>query len=188
MKIGARIATPRLVLRHWTKNETDRAAFHRLNSDEQVMRFFPYRLTRELADARLDAVIAKAEADGFGWGAACLSETGEPVGYLGLARTSLSMKFGDAVEIGWRFLPEAWGIGLATEAAKALRHHGFSELGLAEILAFAAEANHASRRVMERIGMKHDPSRDFDHPNVPSGHPELMRHVFYQIANPSGNT
>lgn len=182
MKIGARIETPRLVLRHWTGDETDRAAFHRLNSDEQVMRFFPYRLSRELSDARLDAVIAKAEADGFGWGTACLRETGAPIAFLGLARTSLAMKFGDAVEIGWRFLPEAWRKGLATEAGKALLRHGFSDLRLAEIIAVAAEANNASRRVMERIGMVHDPERDFDHPNVPADQPHLMRHVFYYAA------
>jgi hypothetical protein len=34
---------------------------------------------------------------------------------------------------------------------------------------------------MERIGMTHDPSRDFDHPNVPPDWP-LKRHVFYAIA------
>lgn len=181
MKIGARIETPRLALRHWTGDEADRAAFHRLNSDERVMRFFPYRLTRELSDARLDAVMDKARADGFGWGTACLRTTGEPVAFLGLARTSLAMKFGDAVEIGWRFLPEAWGIGLATEAGKALLDHGFSDLGLVGVIAVAAEANHASRRVMERIGMTHDPARDFDHPHVLREHPELMRHVFYHV-------
>ena len=62
MKSGTVIGTPRLVLRPWADGETDRAAFHRLNSDEQVMRFFPYRLTRAEADARFDAVRAKLQA------------------------------------------------------------------------------------------------------------------------------
>jgi ribosomal-protein-alanine N-acetyltransferase len=30
---------------------------------------------------------------------------------------------------------------------------------------------------MEKIGMTHDPARDFDHPNVPAG--PLQRHVLY---------
>jgi uroporphyrin-III C-methyltransferase len=45
-------------------------------------------------------------------------------------------------------------------------------------------ANVRSRRVMEKIGMTHDPDGDFDHPVLPSGHP-LQRHVLYRIARPS---
>lgn len=184
MKAGARLVTERLVLRHWSGSETDRAAFHRLNNDESVMRFFPYRMTREQADARLEAIAAQVSSDGFGWGTACLKDTAAPIAYLGLARTWLSAKFGDVVEIGWRFLPEAWGKGLATEAARALIDHGFSALGLNGIVAFAAEVNAASRGVMQRIGMRHEPALDFDHPNVPAGHPDLSRHVFYRIDRP----
>ena len=150
MKSGTLIETPRLVLRPWTASEGDRAAFHRLNSDEQVMRFFPYRLTRPEADARLDGIMARTAADGFGWGTALLRESGENIGFVGVARTSLDGLFGDAVEIGWRFLPEAWGKGYATETATALLAHGFSDLGLAEILAFVAEGNTASQAVMRR--------------------------------------
>jgi len=59
---------------------------------------------------------------------------------------------------------------------EALRY-GFAELGLAEIVAFTAVPNAPSRRVMERIGMTHDPARDFDHPSLPNG--PLRRHVLY---------
>lgn len=186
MKLGAVIATPRLVLRNWTDSEQDRAAFHRLNSDAQVMRFFPYRLARAEADVRLGAIAARNAAHGFGWGTACLASTGEPVAFLGVARTSLDTLFGDAVEIGWRFLPEAWGKGLATEAAAALRDHAFGELGLASLIALAVPANSASLAVMARIGMHPVPSQDFDHPNVPDTHPHLKRHVCYRIGRTDG--
>jgi RimJ/RimL family protein N-acetyltransferase len=186
LKSGTVIETPRLVLRPWADGETDRAAFHRLNSDEQVMRFFPYRLTRTEADLRFDAVRAKAVADGFGWGTAVLKSTGENIAFLGVARTSLAALFGDAVEIGWRFLPEHWGKGLASEAAGALRDHAFADLGLKSLIALAVPANAASLAVMRRIGMRHDPSRDFDHPNVPETHPHLKRHVYFAIDRPTG--
>ena len=39
--------------------------------------------------------------------------------------------------------------------------------------------NIASRRVMEKIGMNHDPADDFDHPSLPAGHPN-RRHVLYR--------
>lgn len=181
MRSGAVIETPRLVLRHWTADHEDRAAFHRLNSDEQVMRFFPYRLGRAEADARLETIRAKAATDGFGWGTAVLKSTGENIAFLGVARTSLAPLFGDAVEIGWRFLPEQWGKGLASEAAGALRDHAFAELGLQSLIALAVPANAASIAVMRRIGMRHDPSRDFDHPTIPDTYPHLKRHVCYTL-------
>ncbi|MBS1152374.1 MAG: acetyltransferase, partial [Myxococcaceae bacterium] len=38
-----------------------------------------------------------------------------------------------------------------------------------------------SRRVMEVIGMKHDPAGDFEHPLLPVGH-RLRTHVLYRLA------
>ena len=55
-----------------------------------------------------------------------------------------------------------------------------AELGLHEIVSFTAKENHASRRVMEKIGMKRDPSDDFNHPLLPVGH-HLRRHVLYRL-------
>ncbi|SRR5713226_7861500 len=37
-----------------------------------------------------------------------------------------------------------------------------------------------SRRVMEKLGMTHNPVDDFDHPRLPDGHP-LRRHVLYRM-------
>ncbi len=40
--------------------------------------------------------------------------------------------------------------------------------------------NHRSISVMKRIGMHHDPSDDFDHPNLPKEN-RLCRHVLYRV-------
>ena len=56
----------------------------------------------------------------------------------------------------------------------------FGDLALDEVLSFTAVGNDKSRRVMEKIGMTHDPADDFDHPNVAAGH-RLERHVLYRI-------
>lgn len=184
MKTGVRIETPRLVLRNWTGSEPDRAAFHRLNSDEQVMRFFPYRRSRAECDAVLETIVAQHARDGFGWGAAELRQTGQAIAFLGMARVDPDFPNGPGCEIGWRFLPEHWGKGLASEAARALLSHGFETLALPEIMAFAAPQNLASLHVMRAIGMQPDPSGDFDHPRVPDSHPHLKRHVAYRMARP----
>jgi ribosomal-protein-alanine N-acetyltransferase len=56
---------------------------------------------------------------------------------------------------------------------------GFDTLGLDEIVSFTTASNMPSRRVMERIGLTHDPRDDFDHPSLPVGH-KLRRHVLYR--------
>ncbi len=72
------------------------------------------------------------------------------------------------------------GKGYATEAARSLLEFGFDRGGLDEIVSFTVPANERSWRVMERIGMKHDPAENFDHPNIPGGDP-LRRHVLYRL-------
>jgi RimJ/RimL family protein N-acetyltransferase len=58
--------------------------------------------------------------------------------------------------------------------------YAFEELGLGGIVSFTVPENMRSRRVMEKMGMTHDASDDFDHPNLPEGHP-LRRHVLYRL-------
>jgi RimJ/RimL family protein N-acetyltransferase len=53
-------------------------------------------------------------------------------------------------------------------------------LGLDSLVSFTVPENLRSRRVMEKIGMTHDPRDDFDHPLLPEGHP-LRRHVLYRL-------
>jgi RimJ/RimL family protein N-acetyltransferase len=61
--------------------------------------------------------------------------------------------------------------------------YAFEKLGLEEIVSFTVPENMRSRRVMEKIGMTHDAWDDFDHPNLPEGHP-LRRHVLYRLRRP----
>jgi RimJ/RimL family protein N-acetyltransferase len=103
----------------------------------------------------------------------------EFIGYVGLAEPGFAAHFTPCVEIGWRLAFAQWGRGYAREAARAVLAHAASDLSLAEIVAFTAAGNHRSRRVMAAIGMTHDASDDFDHPNLPAGH-WLRPHVLYR--------
>lgn len=144
------------------------------------MEFFPALLRR----AQSDALVAKIEAHfrkhGFGMYAAELRSTEAFIGFIGLNVPSFRAHFTPCVEIGWRLSPEAWGQGLATEGALAVLKYAREVLALDELVSFTVPANTRSRRVMEKLGMSHDPRDDFDHPQLPPGHP-LRRHVLYRL-------
>lgn len=173
--------TDRLSLRRW--RAADREPFARLNADPEVMRYFPTPLDRERSDALADDLEEGIERDGFGLWAVDLDGVGF-VGFVGLRRIQPEIPPAPGVEVGWRLAREHWGQGLAPEAARAALAYGFDELELPEIVSFTAEINSPSRRVMEKIGMEHDPARNFDHPVVPDGSP-LGAHVLYGLARPS---
>lgn len=177
----ATLRTHRLLLRPW--RAADRAPFAALNADPEVMRHFTGTLTRDKSDVLVDWVERHFEIHGFGPCALELVEGGEFIGFTGLSIPEFETAFTPCVEIGWRIAREHWGRGYATEAARAAVAYGFDTLGLGEIVAFTVPPNSASRRVMEKLGMRHDTDGDFDHPKLPEGHP-LRRHVLYRLSSP----
>jgi RimJ/RimL family protein N-acetyltransferase len=61
--------------------------------------------------------------------------------------------------------------------------YAFKRLRLDALVSFTAPENIPSRRLMEKLGMTHDPADDFDHPRLPEGH-RLRRQVLYRLKNP----
>ncbi|WHA42188.1 GNAT family N-acetyltransferase [Agrobacterium larrymoorei] len=174
--------TRRLIIRDW--KDDDRALFHEINSDPQVMEFFPMRRDRQESDALLERINDMIHATGFGFYALEHRETGKPMGFCGISPVTVDGVFPPGtMEIGWRLAAPYWGQGFVTEAAKALLSMSFDEKQLSEIVSFAVHDNHRSTAVMKRIGLIRDPSRDFDHPRVPDTHPQLKPHVTYALSN-----
>ncbi len=168
------LETPRLRLRDW--REEDLPAFAAMCADPEVMRHFPALLSYAEADAMGRRIRASLKRDGWGLWAVDVIGGAPFVGFVGLSRPG----FRDDVEVGWRLAREAWGHGYATEAARAAVEFGFDELELDELVSFTVPANVPSQRVMERLGMRRDPSADFEHPNVPEGSP-LRLHWLYRL-------
>jgi RimJ/RimL family protein N-acetyltransferase len=178
------LQTERLILRQW--RDTDSEPFARINADPRAMEFFPATLSREQSDSLIKRIEAHFHQHGFGLYAAELQSGGTFAGFVGLNVPSFKARFTPCVEAGWRIAPELWGQGLATEGARAVIDHGFRVVGLKEIVSFTVPANLRSRRVMEKLGMKHNPADDFDHPQLPPGH-ALRRHMLYRLAAPGGD-
>lgn len=171
--------TKRLRLREW--REEDRAPFAALNADPRVAEFLPTPLGRVESDAFLERAMQHFRDHGFGiYAVESRSERG-CIGFIGLSVAPFEAAFTPCVEIGWRLAAEHWGRGLATEGARAVMAHAFGALRLAEIVSWTVPANARSRRVMEKLGMTHNPADDFDHPRLPAGEP-LRRHVMYRLS------
>jgi RimJ/RimL family protein N-acetyltransferase len=175
------LTSARLQLRRWRKE--DLPAFAALNADPRVTEFLlRRRLSRAESDTWAERVEQHFARHGFGLWAVEVFGVADFIGFTGLRIPPPEFKthFTPCVEIGWRLAYDYWGFGYATEAALLALDYGFQQVGLQQIVSFTVPANQRSRKVMERLGMKHLPQDDFDHPQVPEGHP-LRRHVLYRI-------
>lgn len=173
------LTTARLRLRPWT--DADLQPFARLNADPDVMRYYPSVLEPHESDAIVHRI--NAHFDAHGWGLWAVEVDASPfIGFVGLQHVPFEAPFAPTVEIGWRLASEWWGRGLATEAARAVVDFAFERLLLDELVAFTVPTNQPSRRVMEKLGMRHEPAFDFDHPHVEEG--PFRPHVFYRLERP----
>lgn len=172
------VRTERLLLRAF--REEDLAPFAAMNADPRVAEHLPATLTRDESDALASRIREHWAERGFGLWAAELVGEAPFIGFVGLSVPTFDAHFTPCVEVAWRLAAERWGLGLATEGARAALDFGFTSLGLSEIVSFTVPGNARSRRVMEKIGMRQDLAGDFEHPRLPVGHP-LRRHVLYRV-------
>lgn len=175
--LARQVTTPRLHLRLWQRG--DEEPFAAMNADPRVREHYPNVLTREESDASAARIDTHFRRYGFGLFAIELRDAPGFIGYAGLMVPSFKAPCGPCVEIGWRLAFQHWGKGFATEAARAVLPVAFESAGLDEIVSFTTPGNVRSQRVMQKIGMTHDPADDFDHPLLP-GHP-LARHVLFRL-------
>jgi RimJ/RimL family protein N-acetyltransferase len=101
-------------------------------------------------DAQIARAVAHWEEHGFGWYAFTDRATGALVARGGPKTAHVGGR--DEVEIGWTVAPGRWGEGIATELGAASVEIAFGPLGLVDVVSFTLPDNHASRRVMEKLG------------------------------------
>lgn len=174
------VVTDRLLLRDW--RDADLNPFVAMNADPVVMEFFPETYPEERTRRFVALIRERWTQLGYSLWAVERKDIGRFIGYVGLWPATFPAHFTPAVEVGWRLAADQWGHGYATEGARAALDYGFKTVGLHEIVSFTSAINGRSRRVMERLGMRRDVGGDFEHPNVPAGHP-VRPHVLYRIKN-----
>jgi len=148
------LETDRLVLRRFTVADADNLVD--LDADPDVMRFVTGGIAtsrEEIQKEVLPAFLAYYQRyEGCGFWAAIEKATGEFLGWFHF-RPRPDAAPGE-VELGYRLCKSAWGRGYATEGSRELIRRGFTESGVQRVTAEAMAVNRASRRVMEKAGLK----------------------------------
>ena len=129
-----RVETDRLLMRPLL--DSDAEAVMGLQDDPEVMRYLDPSPVERFYTGGFYAATERASGEFIGWFA--LEPEGE-----------------GEYEIGWRLYRRAWGSGYATEGALALLHKAFTDLGASRVYAETMAVNTRSRRVMEKIGLRH---------------------------------
>lgn len=143
------IDTGRLVLRRFALGDLD--AFYQLGARPEIIRYAQAAplASREAALEFMQAAPFRDYATyGYGRFACVWKQTGAVIGFSGIKYVP---EIGEN-ELGYRFLPEFWGLGLATEAGRASIEFARVDLGLKRLVAMVHPENVASARVLVKLG------------------------------------
>lgn len=126
-----------------------------LDSDPEVMRFISNGQPTPLAQIQ-DMIIPRfldyyKDSPPRGFWAAHLRDTTEFIGWFHLRPGAISR---EEVDLGYRLKRSVWRRGLATEGSRALIKKVFDDWGYQKITAYTMAANLASRRVLEKAGLR----------------------------------
>ena len=157
------IETPRLILRHLTLEDTE--ALAAIYADPVVMKFVAG--IRSLAETKqtIEKIIKRYEKHGhrFGLWATIYKPNNQFIGRCGVK--PLDDKCSE-LEMAYLLAKEYWGIGLATEAAIAMRNYGFEKLGCDRLIALIDHDNMASQKVASKTGLTYEQDVLMDGENV----------------------
>ncbi len=142
------ITTERLLLRERCLDDLE--ACIAMDNDPEVRRFITLPLEGEMHRDFIRGRMMHRYPEHLGYWSVMAER--KLVGWILLIPRELE---GPEVEMGWRFVAEARGRGYATEAALAVLEHAFATAKLEEVIADIDPENLASRRVAEKLGMRH---------------------------------
>ena len=163
------LQTERLLVRRFTEDDLDH--LFDLDADAEVMRFINGGKPTSREEIETEVLPRFLwyydNFAGYGFWAAIEKASGEFLGWFHFRPEAGANP--DEPELGYRLRRSAWGKGFATEASRALIQKGFTELGVRRVVASAMTANLASRRVMEKAGLRFVKTFHQDWPEVIEG-------------------
>jgi [ribosomal protein S5]-alanine N-acetyltransferase len=145
----ATLETSRLILRPFREGDLD--SLSELMANQDFMRFSLGVYDREKTKTFLDKLLSWDRAELPSQFAVMHRADNRLIGYCGFYHHPAEVT--EDVEIGYRLHPSYWNKGIATEAARAVRDHGFRDWRLDRLISLIHRENVASRRVAEKNGM-----------------------------------
>ena len=144
-----RLDTERLILRMFREDDFE-AYYAKIGSDADVMRYLGdgQPLTRALAWRQMAMIVGHWRLRGYGMWAVEERATGELVGRIG----PFNPEGWPGFELGWVLARAYWGRGYATEGARRVLDHVFTDMEGDHVISLIYPDNTASIRVAERIG------------------------------------
>ena len=149
------IETERLILRNFVEEDFERLFL--LDSNPEVMKYIGMPPLSKVEESKevVKMIMNQYDENGVGRLAAIEKESGLLIGWSGLKlNTSEVNGYQNFYELGYRFLPEKWGKGFATESGKASLDFGFNDLNAEIIYAYAHSENHASNHILTKLGFE----------------------------------
>lgn len=149
------IFTERLMLRKLTEEDVDNIFL--LDSNPDVMKYVGVSpITKNEESAKMiENIINQYEKNGTGRLAVIEKESNQFIGWSGIKLLTEEVNgFKNVYELGYRFLPEFWGKGYATESAIASLDLGFNQLNADKIYAYADVGNESSNRILTKLGFE----------------------------------
>ncbi len=165
----------RLGFRNWTSTDIDK--MHEINSDEEVMEFFPGIPTKQQTIEFVERMKKQFEDIGFCYFAVDILEDNEFIGFIGLSIQTFEADFTPCIDIGWRIKSSEWNKGLATEGAKKCIDYALNDLKFEKIYSIAPKINTKSEHIMTKIGMKKQ--YEFEH-SLLTNNDQLKNCVLYK--------
>jgi RimJ/RimL family protein N-acetyltransferase len=140
------LETERLILRPWRDADLD--AYAVMMADPEVTRFIGGVVTRTDAWRGMASLIGHWVLRGFGLWAVERKRDGAVIGRIGVQYP----EGWPSTEIAWTLGRPYWGLGYATEAAKASLDYGFKTTSLPKLISLIDPENHPSQKVAQRLG------------------------------------
>ncbi|QOW11767.1 GNAT family N-acetyltransferase [Kaistella flava (ex Peng et al. 2021)] len=150
------IETPRLILREIISEDVERVFL--LDSNPDVMKYIGVKPVTKLEESEetIKKIRKQYQENGIARWAVIEKESNLLIGWSGLKLLTESLNgFQNVYELGYRFLPEYWGKGYATESGKAVLDYGFNKMNLGGIYACVDIQNVDSNKILkDKLGFK----------------------------------
>lgn len=144
------VETPRLILREIISEDVDRIFL--LDRNAEVMKYIGVKPVTgvEESEETIQKIRKQYQENGIARWAVVEKESNLLIGWSGLKLLTEPINdIKDVYELGYRFLPEFWGKGYATESAKAVLDYGFNEMNVNRIYACVDIGNFNSDKILK---------------------------------------